>query len=80
MNQTDTLSRANAKIDLLREMGYRINYEKLHEEYTAVTRKPLESSYRNFYEIMAPYLVLAHERGRQNRALSDTFHFLEVLG
>lgn len=63
---------------LLEELGYRINYETLRREYQKTVDRELTPEIQNWYDAVAPYIVLAYQAGCIGKNLTDYFHFLET--
>ncbi len=64
--------------DLLKDLGYRLNYDTLSRVYNEATHgKELKPGTVRWYEAISPYLVMAHQAGTDGLPLTECFPFLE---
>ena len=60
----------------MRELGYCLNFETLKQEFFQGTGNQLADQGQNYFQGMAPYLVLAYRQGLENKPLNEVFPFL----
>ena len=65
--------------NLLRELGYWIDYTRLERGHMEAIGKPLSNSNRRFFEANAPFYVMAYQAGLAGESLTHTFPFLREI-
>lgn len=64
--------------NLLKQCGYRFNYDELARFYDKATHgKDLKPGTVTWFETMAPFLLLAYQAGAEDSPLTESFPFLE---
>lgn len=65
--------------EILEAYGCRLNLDILSSELEKSTSKQITQGTKNFFESVAPFLVMAYDMGKRGQSLNNIFPFMDEV-